>query len=40
MIEIEKRHKITIDILYQLFDEENAPGWEEYLDNYLKKVYR
>lgn len=38
--EIEKRHKITIDILYQLFDEENAPEWEEYLDNYLKKVYR
>lgn len=38
--EIEKRHQITIDILYQLFDEENAPEWEEYLDNYLKKVYR
>jgi len=38
--EIEKRHKITIDILYQLFDEENVPEWEEYLDNYLKKMYR
>lgn len=38
--EIEKRHQITIDILYQLFDEENVPEWEEYLDNYLKKMYR
>lgn len=38
--EIEKRHQITIDILYQLFDEENVPEWEEYLDNYLKKHYK
>ena len=37
--EIEKRHKITIDILYQLFDEENAKEWKEYLDNYLKMNY-
>lgn len=37
--EIEKRHKITIDILYQLFEEENAPDWKEYLDNYLKKYH-
>jgi len=33
--EIEKRHKITIDILYQLFDEEDAKDWIEYLDKYL-----
>lgn len=37
--EIEKRHQITIDILYQLFDEENAFEWIEYLDNYLKENY-
>jgi len=36
--EIEKRHNITIEILYQLFDEENAPEWKEYLDNYLKQL--
>jgi len=35
--EIEKRHNITVDILYQLFDEENAPEWKKYLDNYLKE---
>lgn len=35
--EIEKRHQITIDILYHLFEEENTPEWKEYLDNYLKK---
>lgn len=37
--EIEKRHQITIDMLYQLFDEENAKEWKNYLDNYLKKYY-
>lgn len=37
--EIEKRHQITIDMLYQLFDEENAPEWKDYLNNYLKKYY-
>ena len=37
--EIEKRHQITVDILYQLFKEENAPKWKEYLDNYLKNHY-
>lgn len=35
--EMKKRCKITIDILYQLFDEENAPEWIEYLDKYLKE---
>ena len=29
------RHQIIIDILYQLFKEENAPEWIEYLNNYL-----
>lgn len=38
-IEIEKRHQITIDILYQLFEEENAPEWTEYLDNFIKENY-
>jgi len=37
--EIEKRHKITVDILYQLFDEEDVPEWAEYLDKYLKNNY-
>jgi len=37
--EIEKRHQITIDILYQLFDEESVPLWKEYLDNYLRNHY-
>ena len=37
--EIEKRHQITVDILYQLFEEENTPEWKEYLDIYLKKHY-
>lgn len=30
------RHQIIVDFLYHLFDEENAPEWTEYLDNYLK----
>lgn len=34
--EIEKRHQITIDFLYQMFDEENVPEWKDYLDNFLK----
>lgn len=37
--EIEKRHKITVDVLYQLFEEENSPKWKEYLDNYLERHY-
>ena len=37
--EIEKRHQITIDILYQLFEEENALEWKKYLDNFLKENY-
>lgn len=34
--EAECRHQIIVDFLYHLFDEENAPEWTEYLDNYLK----
>ena len=37
--EIDKRHQITIDILYQLFDEEDLKEWKEYLDNFLRKHY-
>lgn len=37
--EIEKRHQITVEILYQLFDEENAPEWREYLDSFLNVYY-
>ena len=32
------RHNFMIDFLRQLFKEENAPEWEQYLDNYLKKL--
>lgn len=34
--EAEARNQIIVDFLYHLFDEENAPEWTEYLDNYLK----
>lgn len=36
--EIENRHNITIDILYHLFQEENAIEWTKYLDEYLKNM--
>mgnify|MGYP003300236780 CR=1 FL=1 len=36
--EIESRHNITIDILYHLFEEENALEWIDYLDKYLKNM--
>lgn len=35
--EAQKRHQIVVDILYHLFEEENAPEWTEYLTEYLKK---
>jgi uncharacterized protein len=38
--EVEKRHNATVNILYQLFDEENAVEWKEYLDNFLKENYK
>lgn len=39
MMEAKERHQIMIDILYHLFDEENAPEWREYLDAFLNKHY-
>lgn len=36
--EAESRHNIVVDILYHLFEEENALEWIEYLDNYLKNI--
>ena len=30
------RHQIIVDILYNLFQEENAPEWTEYLDKFLR----
>ena len=38
-MEAEERHQIMIDILYHLFDEENAPEWRDYLDAFLNKHY-
>lgn len=35
--EASERHKIVIDVLYHLFDEEDAPEWRKYLDNFIKK---
>lgn len=32
------RHKLMISFLRQLFDEEDAPEWQEYLDKYLKAI--
>ncbi len=35
--EAKSRHQIIVDFLYHLFNEENAPEWTEYLNNYLKQ---
>lgn len=35
--EAQKRHDITVEFLYQLFDEDNVPEWKDYLDDFLKK---
>ncbi len=32
-----KRHQIIVDMLYHLFEEENAPEWAEYLNRYLER---
>lgn len=37
--EAQARHQIIVDVLYHLFDEENAPEWKEYLDKFLKTNY-
>lgn len=36
-VEAESRHKIVVDFLYHLFDEDNAPEWTAYLDDFLTK---
>lgn len=36
--EATNRHQIIVDFLYQLFSEENASDWIDYLDNYLKNL--
>lgn len=33
--EAKARHQITVDFLYQLFEEEDTPDWTSYLNNYL-----
>lgn len=37
--EAEKRHKIMVDFLYHLFEEENVPEWKVYLDNFINTNY-
>ena len=37
--EAQERHQIVVDILHHIFDEENAPEWQEYLDNFLSTNY-
>jgi uncharacterized protein len=34
--EATKRHDFMVDFLYHFFEEEDAPEWAEYLENYLK----
>ena len=34
--EAQERHKIIVDMLYHLFEEENAQEWIDYLNEYLK----
>lgn len=36
--EAAKRCQFTIDFLYHFFDENNAPEWRKYLDNYLSSI--
>ena len=35
--EAKERHQIIVDFLYHLFNEENAPEWTKYLNEYLKR---
>ncbi len=35
--EAQNRHQIVVDMLFHLFQEENAPEWVKYLNQYLKK---
>ena len=34
-----ERHQIIVDVLYQLFKEEDANDWKIYLDDFLKVNY-
>ena len=36
--EASNRHELMVKFLYQLFDEEEADNWKEYLDNYLANL--
>ena len=35
-----KRHQVIVDFLYELFEEENAHEWTEYLNNWLEEDKR
>ena len=35
--EAKSRHRIIVDFLYHLFDEENVPEWTEYLNEFLNR---
>ena len=37
--EAEKRHDTVVNVLYNLFEEENVPEWKEYLDSFLDNNY-
>ena len=37
--EAEKRHDIVVNVLYNLFEEENVPEWKEYLESFLDTNY-
>lgn len=37
--EAKNRHQIVVDFLYNLFNEEDAPEWIEYLEKYLDNNY-
>ena len=36
--EASNRHELMVSFLYQLFEEEEAYEWREYLDNYLENL--
>ena len=36
--EASKRHDFMVAFLTQLFEEENAPEWSTYLNNFLTKL--
>lgn len=36
--EASNRHQLMVDFLYELFEEEEAYEWKEYLDKYLENL--